>query len=297
MMNDEGGMMKKDDIQHSEFIIHHFREDVNLLSSGEQIAQGLAAKAVCEIYGTEGDMIECENVVSKWYAGLNPSQRDPHKYDNEDAKQFLVRLADQSATFSTKIVKLLPQDYGFGSLAEWTSLRIKDYVAKLKQAKDEIDKAKPVVYKPVIDEGAHEVRESQQMVVDIPKGAARLIYTLDGKDPRYSDNAQKVDGKFDLVSLLRDRPNVKIQMRAVDQDGNASDAVSVELVSKERKYDIQVVSDIFGEKEATFKCPNDTEGLVAVLRSVLNYGVKRKLLNNDKAKKIEALLGELNKAN
>jgi hypothetical protein len=278
-------------------IYETFAEDVSLLNSGEQLAQGLAAQAVCEIYGAKGDMIECENVVSKWYAGLNPSQRDPHRCDHEDAKQFLVRMADQSAAFSSKIVKLLPKDYGFGAVAEWTSLHIKDYAAKLKQAKAEIDKAKPVVYKPAVDEGVHEVRESQQMYVDLPKGAARLIYTLDGRDPRHSDKAQKADSKFDLVSLLKDRPNVKIKMRAVDKDGNASDVVSVELVSKERKYDIQVESDIFGEKEATFKCPNDTEGLVAVLRSVLNYGVKRKLLNKDKAQKIEALLGELNKAN
>ena len=274
-----------------------FAEDVSLLNSGEQLARGLTAQAVCEIYGAKGDMIECENVVSKWYAGLNPSQRDPHKCDYEDAKQFLLRMADQSAAFSTKIVKHLPKDYGFGPVAEWTSLHIKDYTAKLKQAKAEIDKAKPVVYKPAVDEGVHEVRESQQMYVDIPKGAARLIYTLDGSDPRHSDNAQKADSKFDIVSLLKDRPNVKIKMRAVDQDGNASDVVSVELVSKERKYDIQVESDLFGEKEATFKCPNDTEGLVAVLRSVLNYGVKRKLLNEDSANKIDALLGDLNKTN
>jgi hypothetical protein len=283
--------------KYAKSICEAFAEDVSLLNSGEQLAQGLAAQAVCEIYGAKGDMIECENVVSKWYAGLNPSQRDPHRCDHEDAKQFLVRMADQSAAFSTKIVKLLPKDYGFGAVAEWTSLHIKDYAAKLKQAKAEIDKAKPVVYKPAVDEGVHEVRESQQMYVDLPKGAARLIYTLDGRDPRHSDKAQKADSKFDLVSLLKDRPNVKIKMRAVDKDGNASDVVSVELVSKERKYDIQVESDIFGEKEATFKCPNDTEGLVAVLRSVLNYGVKRKLLNKDKAQKIEALLGELNKAN
>jgi len=141
----------------------------------------------------------------------------------------------------------------------------------------------------------HEIRESQQMYVDIPEGAARLIYTLDGRDPRHSDNAQKADSKFDLVGLLKDRPNVKIKMRAVDQDGNASDVVSVELVSKERKYDIQIESDIFGTKEATFKCPNDTEGLLAVLKSVIGYGVKRKLLNKDTAQKFESLLGELKK--
>jgi hypothetical protein len=272
-----------------------FAGDVTLLNSGEQIAQGQVAQAVCDIYGAKGDMIECENVVSKWYANLNPSQRDPHKCDHEDAKQFLVRLADQSVSFSTKIVKLLSKDYGFGEVTEWTSLHIKDYAAKLKQAKAEIDKAKPVVYKPAVDEGVHEIRESQEMYVKIPKGAARLIYTMDGRDPRHSDNAQKTDNKLDLVSLLKDRPNVKIKMRAVDQDGNASDVVSVELVSKERKYEIQVESDIFGEKEATFKCPNDTEGLVAVLKSVISYGVKRKLLSKDRAKKIETLLSDLNK--
>ena len=249
------------------------------------------AQAVCDIYGAKGDMIECENVVSKWYANLNPSQRDPHKCDHEDAKQFLVRLADRSVNFSTKMVKLLSKDYGFGAVAEWTSLHIEDYAAKIKQAKAEIDKARPVVYKPAVDEGVHEIGESQEVYVEIPQGAARLVYTLDGRDPRQSDNAQKTDNKLDLVGLLKDRPNVKIKMRAEDQDGNASDVVSVELVSKERKYEIW--ENLIGE--ANFKRPDDSEGLVAVLKSVVSYGVKRKLLSKDKAQKIETLLIDLNK--
>jgi hypothetical protein len=272
-----------------------FAEDVTLLNSGEQIAQGQMAQTVCDIYGAKGDMIECENVVSKWYANLNPSQRDPHKCDHEDAKQFLVRLADQSVNFSTKIVKLLSKDYGFGAVAEWTSLHIKDYAAKLKQAKVEIDRAKPIVCKPAVDEGVYEVHGSEAMWIGVPKNAASFIYTIDGRDPRNSDNVQKTDNKLDLVSLLKDRPNVKIKMRAVDQDGNVSDVVSVELVSKERKYEIQVESYFFGEKEATFKCPDDTEGLVAVLKSVISYGVKRKLLSTNSAQKIEMLLSDLNK--
>ncbi len=271
-----------------------FTEDVTLLNSGEQTAQGQVAHAVCAIYGAKGDMIECKNVVSNWYANLNPSQRDPDKYDHEDAKQFLVRLADQSVSFSTKIVELLSKDYGFGAVSQWTSLHIKDYAAKLKQAKAEIDKARPVVYKPAVDEGVHEVRESEEIYVTIPKGAVRLIYTLDGSDPRHSDNAQKTDNNLDLVNLLKDRPNVKIKMRAVDQNGNVSDVVSVELISKERKYEMQVEKDLFGEEEATFKCPDDAEGLVAVLKSVISYGVKNKLLSKDRAQKIETLLSDLN---
>jgi hypothetical protein len=164
----------------------------------------------------------------------------------------------------------------------------------LKQAKAEIDKAKPVVYKPAVDEGVHEVRESQEMYVEIPKGAAGLIYTLDGTDPRHSENAQKADKKLDLVSLLKGRPDVKIKMRAVDRDGNVSDPVSIELVSEKRKYEVRETPSLFG-KELTVKYPDDTEGLVAVLKSVISYGVKRNLLSTDMAKKLEALLSDVAK--
>lgn len=272
-----------------------FAEDIKLLNSGEQVAQGLVAQAICEVYGSEGDMIECENLIRQWYEGLNPSQREPYKCEHEDAKQFLVRLADQSVSFNEKIVKLLPKDFGFGAVAEWTSLHIKDYTAKLKQIKTEIDKVKPVVFKPAIDEGVYEIRDPQEMSVEIPQGAVQLIYTLDGKDPRHSDSAMKADKKLDLAGLLKDRPNVKVNMRAVDQDGNVSDPVSIELVSKERKYEIQVEKDLFGDKEATFKCPDDTEGLVAVLKSVVSFGIKRNLLGADKAERIKAVLRDLAK--
>lgn len=133
------------------------------------------------------------------------------------------------------------------------------------------------------------------MSVEIPQGAIQLIYTLDGQDPRHSDSAMKADKKLDLAGLLKERPNVKVNMRAVDRDGNVSDPVGIELVSKERKYEIQVEKDLFGDKEATFKCPDDTEGLVAVLKSVVSFGIKRNLLSADKAERIKAVLRDLAK--
>ena len=131
------------------------------------------------------------------------------------------------------------------------------------------------------------------MYVDIPEGAVRLIYTVDGTDPRQSEDTKLADEALDIAGLLKGRSNVKIRMRAIDQDGNASDAVSVELVSKERKYEIQIKPEMFGETEASFKCPEDTEGLIAVFKSIIAYGVKMHLLNSEKAKKLEMLLSEL----
>jgi hypothetical protein len=271
-----------------------FAEDVKLFNSGEQVAHGQVAQAICEIYGAKGDMIECGNLVSTWHESLNPRQRDPQRCGHEDAAHFLTRLADPSNNFTTKIVKLLPKDFGFGPVSEWTSLHIKDYAAKLKQAKAEIDKAKPDVYKPKIIEGVHEIRESEKMFVELPKGAARLIYTVDGSDPRQSESAQKAESKLDLASFLKGKPNVKVKLRAVDMDGNVSDPVSVELVRKERKYEIQVEKDLFGAK-AVFKWPDDTAGLVAALRSVIRCGLKKNLLIADMANKIEILLSDLAK--
>lgn len=270
-----------------------FDKDVKLFNSGERIAQERVAQLICDLFGTKGDMIECEKTVNRWYASLNPSQRDPHKCNNEDAADFLTRLADQSVSFVTKIVKLLPKDYGFGAVPEWTSLHIQDYIAKLKQAKAEIDKAKPDVSKPIVEEGTHEINESQEMYIEIPKGAVRLIYTLDGTDPKNSESVQKSESRLNIANLLKGRANVKVKLRAVDQEGNLSDPVVVELVSKERKYEIQVEKDLFGAAEAVFKCPNDTEGLIAVLKSVIGYGVRRDLLTKDMAAKIEAILSDL----
>jgi len=273
----------------AETIGEAFAEDVKLLNSGDLAAHGQVAKAICEVYGVKGDMIECEKEVTKWYKDLNQSQRDPHKCEHEDASHFLTRLADTTVNFSTKIVKLLPKDYGFGAVSEWTSLHVKDYASKLKQAKAEIDKAKPVVFKPIVDEGKKELRETEAVWAKIPDGVSALIFTTDGSDPRTSNNAKKVTADIDLAELLKNRPNIKINIRAVDNEGNYSDAVNLELVSRERKYEIQ--ENLIGE--AIFKCPVDMDGLLAVLKSVINYGVKKNILNTDKAKELEVLMGNI----
>ena len=270
----------------SETIGDAFAKDVKSLNSGEQLAHGRVASAVCEVYGVKGDMIQCENEVVKWYKSLGSNQRDPYKCDHEDAAHFLTRLADTSVNFSTKIVKLLPSDYGFGAISDWTSLHIKDYMSKLKQAKAEIDKAKPIVYKPVVDEGEREIAETEKIWAKIPDGAGAIVFTTDGSDPRTSKKAQRVTNEYDLSGLLKGQPNIKIKLMSVDQEDNFSDEVNLELISKERKYEI-LENALMGE--ATFKCPDDAEGLVAVLKSVITYGVEKAFLSRPKLKRSKRL--------
>ena len=268
----------------------NFTEDVKLLDLGKIFAEKQVVQAVCEIFYTKGDMIECENVVTKWYASLNPGQRDMDKCKNEDAASFLKYLADQSVDFSKKIFQFLPTDFGFGAVSDWTSLHIKDYSAKLKQAKIEIEKAKPSVSKPEITNSKYELSDGEKCLLKLPEGVSGMIFTTDGTDPRTSNSRQKVDSDFDFSEFLKKQASVKIRIRSIDPEGNLSDEVKLELVSKERKYEIQ--ENVLGE--ATFKCPRDTEGLTAVLKSVVSYGVKKALLSSDWAQRLNDEFGMLN---
>ena len=90
-----------------------FTKDVKLFNSGEQIAYRELAQAVCELYGTKGDMIECEEKVNQWYRNLNPIQ-DPTQCDLEEASLFIKCLDDHSSSFKEKMVEVLPKEFGFG---------------------------------------------------------------------------------------------------------------------------------------------------------------------------------------
>lgn len=270
-----------------------FAADVALVNSGYQLAQGKVAQALCEIYGTTGDLVECEKAITQWYVDLNPSQRDPNKCEHEAARHLLVLLSNRKDDFGKKILELLPKDYGFSAVANWTSIHTKDYAAKVKQAKTEIDKAKPQVSKPRVDAERIELRENESAWVKMPEGVNTLIYTTDDSDPKTSTHAQKVTSDLNLADLIKNRSTHKLTLRAVDNDGNYSDSVKVELISRERKYEIQI--NTIGE--ATFKCPDDVGSMLTVLKSVISYGVKKQIVDSAIADNLIALMNATLKDN
>lgn len=269
-----------------------FEEAVKLFDRGEQLAKHHMAEKACAVFDTEGDMVVCEQAVTNWYQGLNPSQRSVDQYEHEDAAFLLKRLGDTSQAFERKLTALLPKDFGFGELREWSSLQVEDFTAKLKQAKQEIEKVKTPVYPPQIPEKDKELQDGEARWVNVPKGAEALIYTLDGTDPRHSDQAIQTDAKLDLGELLKDKAAINVKMRAIDQQGNYSVPVDVPLVSKSRKFDIQEESTLFGRR-ATFTCPENREDMGDVLKSVLRYGIEKKLLTKEEATSLKEALEDI----
>ena len=269
-------------------IAEGFKQDVKALGAAEQLVLDLVANSLCEVFGTEGDIIECEKTMTSWYKELNPTQRNASRYDDSDVAALISRLG-QDRTFASIVGTLLPEDFGFGGIHNWTSLHIQDYASKVKKAKEEIDRAKVEVPKPVIEQHSFEVGQDQKIPVEVPAGSTTLVYTVDGTDPKTSETAKKATEPLDLAALLSNSPNVKAKIRAVDNEGNYSDPVDVELIDKQHKYDLKIVEDMYAA-EATFKCPDDIDGFVAVLRSLLKYAVDKSLVSPEVADEVESVV-------
>ncbi len=271
-----------------ETVAEGFKRDMAVFASAESIVKGMIADALCRVYGTGGDMVECEKVITDWYKNLNSAQRDAHRYDDSDTSAFVSRLGE-GKPFVNTIMTTLPADFGFGRVSEWTSLHVQDYASKVAKAKDEVDKARIQVPPPALAQHTYEIGNKQTVAVDVPFGSTTLVYTVDGSDPKTSETGKNISGPLDLATLLNDEPNVKVKIRAMDDDGNYSDAVDIELIDKQRKYDLKIVEDMYAA-EATFKCPDDLDGLVAVLRSLLKFAVDKSLVTADAVEEIETVV-------
>ncbi|MBU1184152.1 MAG: hypothetical protein KJ663_03120, partial [Proteobacteria bacterium] len=263
-----------------------FSADVKRLDSGLQRLRESVARAVCEVFGIEGDLVECENAIGQWYKGLSPNQRDPLKYDEGDACDLLTQYA-KTDDIRGFLFKKLPEVFGFNPVENWTTVQTADYVAKIKLAKASIDEAKPEVPIPEIKVKTYEVEQGEDLILSVPKGAVEIIYTTTGEDPKKAEGALRFKEKMNLAILVKDRASVVVKMRALDEHGNASDMVAVEIVNKAKKYEINEKRDLFGNKEASFKVPDSLSGFITVLKSLLRQGVHQGLFSKEVATELE----------
>ena len=270
-----------------------FAADVELFEFGLSLVKASVAETISEVFGSKSDMVECEKIVKQWYENLETKQRDVFKCHDEDAKELLKALTDTSTAFDAKICNRLPQTYGFGRVEDWTSLCVEDYVARIKQAKACIDEAKPDVPVPPVQAKVWELDAKSEAKIPLPEGVAGIIFTTDMSDPKQTSGASKVVGPLSLQELLGANPSLVVKMRCIDAEGNTSDLVTVELISKAKKYEIKQEKDLFGKGKGTFILPEDVHGLVSIIKSLLNYATTDGFVESNKAKKIQDAVNEI----
>ena len=126
----------------------------------------------------------------------------------------------------------------------------------------------------------------------VPEGATEIIYTTSNEDPKKSDEVLHVKERMDLADLVKDKASVIVKMRALDEHGNASDVVTVEVINKAKKYEVAVDQDLFGKK-GTFKFPDNIQGLIAVMKSLMKQSVAQRILTKETGEKLEKAIHQL----
>ncbi|MDD4018105.1 MAG: hypothetical protein PHV28_09170 [Kiritimatiellae bacterium] len=281
-----------------------FAEDVKSLGNGYMLIQNEVAGGIASLFGTKGDLIHCESVVSEWFQNsLNPAQRDPMRYDDDpDAEALVKALADGNSSFDSKVMTTLPGAFGFGAVRSWDSLHTEDYIGKWKQAKAAVEKQAVHIPDPVVGNVSkgqkiadnHWRLDSDATVeLSITDPATTLIYTTNGEDPRKSDARKTHTGSLTLDNPCGDQSGIKVQARAMDDDGNVSDLLQLRLVNKEKEFQITVRKDDLYVREAYFKYPESLDDLVTVIKSLLGSALMNNLITKEQSDSIRESLDKL----
>ena len=283
-------------------ICDDFTADVKLLSSGHLLARTQVADAVSALFGSKGDLVQCEATVAEWYQALTPAQRDPLRFEKEqEAESLLKELADDARTFESKLTVALPQSFGFDPLKDWTALQTVAYAAKWKQAKMDIEEAAVVIPAPVVTKktkatevGANHWRLDAvgTLEVEVPNKATAIIYTTDGQDPKKSADRKTSKSTLALHELLDDKPTITVTARATDDQANVSPIVKFTLFNKQKEYEITVDKKDLYLEEGYFKVPEAKDDLLCVLKSTIGLAVIRKVITKEQAEKIAKFLDQ-----
>lgn len=274
-----------------------FAKDVASLGTADSLVGQRVAKAVSSLFGEETDLVGCEQAVMAWYKGLNPNQRDLMAYDEKPEAHTLIRVLGTEVMFTSKIMNVLPRDFGFGEIFTWTSLKIEDYAAKWRKAKEDVEAAAIVVPVPEFKAGAkakelsagrYEVQKEGILTLVKPKAAAAMIYSLNGIDPKKTEESHRADADVKVSGLLADSPSITVCARSVDADGNASAMVKAHITNKAKEFDVVINGGDLYVKEAIFKFPQTPEELKAVLTSLLTQCVQAKVISKEQAAKLTA---------
>lgn len=280
-----------------------FAADAKRLNGGLESAKTRLAEAVLAVFGQTGDMVVCEKVVSDWFGGLTPDQRDVQRCDDEDGQRLLMVLKDTSTALEQRLSVRLATDWRFGRLADWTSLKTEDFKAKWELAKAAIESVTPLVTDPIAvpeqhvtpgaGKGSWEVDDQAKMRIQIPPGA-KSVAVWNGDDPAADKQTFKEDSVIDIV--IPSTGPTSLKMIAYDKDGNASRPVTYKFVHKRNLHEVLVEKEeLFGEK-ASFRFPDSSSAFVAVIRSIAKQALERGIIKEEVVARIKKALDEISKS-
>jgi hypothetical protein len=198
----------------------------------------------------------------------------------------------------------LPNGWGFGPVAEWTSLQTTAFKAKWEQSKKAVEEIKPLVNDPTITpeelttkvkENVWEVEDGSKIRIQIPPGAKSVIYTLGNETVAEALDKITMKDSGSITVDLKGKASGDLRVRAFDEAGNTSRVVTYRLRHKQKQHEVSIEKeDLFGER-GSFKFPDSLPDFVAVVRSLTGKALERKIITPAAAEQLKAALDAIKK--
>ncbi len=235
-----------------------------------------------------------QTAIEQWYHQLDPGQQDEFVNWHNNTSQAAIRRLRTITNIETTFFDHLPADAGFGlgKVDDWHRDRSDEYVQRLVDALEHIEKNRTKVPVPGWKiRGVHNKSEAFGkaqisfrngiiLEVQVPNAEVKVLLTNNNQDPRTAQQREVIKDKYEL-SIKR---GCIVRLVSQGQDGSFSQELNLSFINEVSKYEVAPISQQkLLEREYKFVYPDDPEALEVVILSLMREAIKDKLIDEEQA--------------
>jgi len=238
---------------------------------------------------------DCREALSDWVNALDTNQRNEHEQWHSAESRAVVRLLPKITDIEETLFVLLPEAFGLGRVADWTTDKSPDYIAKLSEGKALIERNAIRVASPVITtlmpgqelkgkDGKWQVQytDSSRVRIEGPGDGVVVRMTDSGEDPA-SDASQVVTIKSSHEYVVTGGTKT-VRLISRDAEGNFGVPCEIQFVDQNGKYIIAPPQTLVGiDRIVPIVLPPDPAAFVVSIRSLVDTSIKEKAIDRPQA--------------
>lgn len=229
---------------------------------------------IAKLFGLSSHLdVDIQEAMKNWHNGLSSIQKDPLAgFHNNDSKPLIKFTA--YANIRELLFKTLPEAYALGSVSEWMSDYVSNYLQRIRSGKVHIETNAPqigslkVEFENATVQHGYQVTYKGELILraETEDGQGVIYYTEDGSDPTTSKHRQRLN-PGDTLTV---RGNCKVKMTVADEKGNYGGVQTYEILDELEKYIIKRPTQRTAFDESiTFVFPTDKSTAQTTLLSFI----------------------------
>jgi len=255
----------------------------------ESYVEGRILSEIAKVFNADSDLdVDIQAAMKNWHNGLSNIQKDSlASFHNNDSKPLVKSTA--YANIRELLFNTLPEAYSLGSISEWMTDYIPNYIQRVKNGKAHIETKAPqigllkVEFDNALKEHGNQVTYKGELVLhaDTEDGKGTIYYTENGTDPMSSKQRQTLKPG----NTLTIKGNRKVKLTVADDKGNYSAVKIIEAIDELEKYSIKrPTQQAAFDETITFVFPKTKDAAQTTIETFLKALKESGLYNEDELK-------------